>query len=808
MKMLKQGLFIVGLWASFSVAAIERNQVWIDEVDASQVGVALQESPQAGALRDSLVHPWLNRLPGGTRLTEKRGEVSGLPLLHIPIATERFTQGTVSLAGAERASFYLNGVRIGSDVAKAELALATGDHQLLILIEDASDWQSLQVSWEGKAQHDRVDASLPERLRVSQPLMFDAETTEYVAASPNGEFMVWRRQHFTEETGVSAQVDLQVFDVRAERTLFRWQDGSAHSFAWNDDSERLAFIQNNRIRVLNLSDLSVTTVSAELAGARGLTWLSDSRLIFSWNKSGEQDGDLVKRYRALEDRWSYFRDNSQLFVLNTNSRAMKQVTEGSSSISFQSAHRNGQQILVTERLIDYREPAHYLVALREVDLASGDITALGEHRTFNQAFYVNDDIYVVAGPEFGDGAGRNLPDGYLANNYDGQLYRLSRGGEVTALSLNFNPAISSALSLANGDILLSTTDRDRTQLYRYRTGDGQFSRLNTGVDVVNTFSASQESTPQVFFAGSEATKPSRMGRMALNQSTAQIIWDSAPLYFRDHHIHDIREWNFQNEHGDTIYGRVYLPPNFNPRAKYPALVYYYGGTTPVQRGFTGRYPFNQWAAQGYVVYVLQPTGTIGYGQQFSARHVNAWGEYTANDIIEGTKRFLDAHDFVDPERVGHLGASYGGFMTMLLATMTDIFSASMSHAGISNITSYWGQGWWGFLYSGEASKGSFPWNNAELYTQQSPVFHADKVTAPMLLIHGDADTNVPAGESHNMYTALKLLGKEVELVEYLGVDHHVIDRKTRFHWWDTYMAFFDKHLKGQPEWWNYLYPEP
>ncbi|MEL7388112.1 MAG: prolyl oligopeptidase family serine peptidase, partial [Pseudomonadota bacterium] len=185
----------------------------------------------------------------------------------------------------------------------------------------------------------------------------------------------------------------------------------------------------------------------------------------------------------------------------------------------------------------------------------------------------------------------------------------------------------------------------------------------------------------------------------------------------------------------------------------------------------------------------------------------AWGEYTANDIIDGTKAFLDKYNFVDSKRVGNLGASYGGFMTMLLATKTDMFSASIAHAGISNITSYWGQGWWGYLYSAEASKNSYPWNNPSLYSQHSPVFHADKVTTPLLLLHGDSDTNVPVGESHNMYTALKLLGKDVDLIEYKGADHQIFARDKRFDWWNTMLAYFDKNLKDQPQWWQYLYPE-
>jgi dipeptidyl aminopeptidase/acylaminoacyl peptidase len=77
----------------------------------------------------------------------------------------------------------------------------------------------------------------------------------------------------------------------------------------------------------------------------------------------------------------------------------------------------------------------------------------------------------------------------------------------------------------------------------------------------------------------------------------------------------------------------------------------------------------------------------------------------------------------------------------------------------------------------------------------------------LLLLHGTADTNVPTGESIQLYTALKLLGKTVELVEIEGENHHIVDYKKRTLWQKTIFAWFDKWLKDQPEWWNSLYPE-
>jgi dipeptidyl aminopeptidase/acylaminoacyl peptidase len=188
-------------------------------------------------------------------------------------------------------------------------------------------------------------------------------------------------------------------------------------------------------------------------------------------------------------------------------------------------------------------------------------------------------------------------------------------------------------------------------------------------------------------------------------------------------------------------------------------------------------------------------------------HVNNWGITVADEIIKGTRLFLNDHPFTDPERVGCMGASYGGFMTMLLMTRTDIFAAAISHAGISSISSYWGEGYWGYGYSAVASAGSYPWNNRELYVDQSPLFSANKITTPLLLLHGDSDTNVPPGESMQLYVALRLLGRPVELVRVEGEDHHILTYSKRIAWSNTKLAWFDKWLKEQPEWWEELYPE-
>jgi dipeptidyl aminopeptidase/acylaminoacyl peptidase len=146
-------------------------------------------------------------------------------------------------------------------------------------------------------------------------------------------------------------------------------------------------------------------------------------------------------------------------------------------------------------------------------------------------------------------------------------------------------------------------------------------------------------------------------------------------------------------------------------------------------------------------------------------------------------------------------------MTQYLQTLTPIFAAAVSHAGISNVTSYWGEGYWGYSYNAVAAADSYPWNNPDLFTKHGSLFNADKINTPLLLLHGTADTNVPIGESIQLFNALKVLNKTVEFVSVDGENHYISDFPKRILWHNTIMAWFAKWLQDSPEWWDDLYPE-
>ncbi|MCL1142828.1 alpha/beta hydrolase family protein [Shewanella gaetbuli] len=772
----------------------------------------LSKGAHADALRANLVtqltqQESVNIFGEKYRWTEANStsDKSGWVAYQVPISTQRFTQGKLNVSGLENPQVYLNGQLVKS-ANEVTLTLANGDHNIMVLADGYQSDAEFAIAWQGESEVDQLSYTSQDTQRVSAQQLYDSKVISALSLSPNGDYLLQSTTEYRPETGDKAIKVTELIELDDNQVIYRWQDNRPASAVWSDDSDTLAFVANKQIQLLDVESLAIKVAATNLENVSGLQWHNNS-LLFSWQKPFKADEKATsKRFQALEDRWSYWRNNSQIYQLDIASGVIRQLTDNKISSNFADNNSKNNTLLFTRHPVDYAQPAHGLTQLFELNINTLTETLMGEFRTFSGVKYADDGMYIVAGPRFMDGLGMQNPD-IEVNDYDGQLYWRDNKGNISALSKDFDPSIGSITKLDNDDLIVKVTEGDRAPVYLFDKSKKRFKKLDTNMDMTTHIgAATAKSNPMLVFAGTSATVPQKAYKMKLNGSP-KVIFDSQKQSYANTRLGKIEDFDFTNKHGHNIDGRVYLPADFDATKKYPALVYYYGGTSPVGRHFTGRWPFNLWAAQGYVVYVLQPNGATGYGQAFSGRHVNAWGKYSAEDIIEGTQAFLKQYDFVDPKRVGNMGASYGGFMTMYLATQTDIFAASMSHAGISNLSSYWGHGWWGYGYSGVASRGSFPWNNPELYVDQSPLYQADKITTPLLLIHGNADTNVPVGESHYMYTALKLLDKEVELVEFNDQDHHINGHNARFDWWDTTIAWFDLHLKDQPQWWNSLYPE-
>lgn len=539
-------------------------------------------------------------------------------------------------------------------------------------------------------------------------------------------------------------------------------------------------------------------------------------IVYQTTEGAKEKHDQVKQILEPNDRLPGWRSRSNVSIVDVKTGLRRQITAGLRSSGGTLSH-NGKLLYVTISDDDATRRPYYFTTGLVLDLESGRADTLFVREGFvsGAQFSPDDRMLLFTGtPEAFGGIGNACSEGMVPNHYEMELYLmdlashkvepLTKDLDPNIKTVKWSPADNSLYALCEHKDLVSVFRLDMMEKNGRRQSGWEILPLNE--PYVTNISLAEEK-PMMSYTGLSGETTDHSWVMDLKKGKQTSLTDLNPTRLEGIAMGTCHGWNYRNERGDTITGCYYLPPYFDETKQYPMLVYYYGGVSPVGRMLESSYNYQAWAAMGYVVYVLQPSGCTGFGQKFAARHSNAWGDYTADDIIQGTLQFVKEHPFVNAEKIGCLGASYGGFMTQYLQTRTDIFAAAVSHAGISSLASYWGEGNWGYTYSAAASPDSYPWNNVRLYTEHAPLFNADKIKTPILFMHGTVDNNVPIGESIQMFNALKILGKETAFITVDGENHYIADHKKRIRWHDSIMAWFQKWLQDDPTWWNDMYPE-
>ena len=539
----------------------------------------------------------------------------------------------------------------------------------------------------------------------------------------------------------------------------------------------------------------------------------DMRYLFYYDVvEGNKDAGIMRRVKSPDDRIPGDRDRYYLVRYDLESHLAVPVTYGGPSTSITAYSQDGSKLLYIAQRQQPDTYPFYFMSLVEMDINTlrTDTLIKEEQGFITDARYSPDasQIFITAHPEAFGGIGANYAPHPIANNFDHQGFILDKAtGKVRAMTRDFAPSLEGGAvwNHADGKIYFRAETGFDNFIYRLDPSDGKIIRIGTSMPYVKDFSMGDNESKWIAYRGGSFTDDGVAALVNLKTGKETIVADPQKENVRDIEFGKMEQWKFTASDGTEIDGYFCLPPGFDPQKKYPMIVYYYGGTAPTTSTFYHLYSPQTFASRDYVVYLINPSGTTGYGQEFSARHVNAWGKRTAEDIIEGVKLFCKEHSFVNDKKIGCIGASYGGFMTQYLQTLTDIFAAAVSHAGISNVTSYWGEGFWGYSYNSVAAAKSYPWTDPELFTKQGSLFNADKIHTPLLLLHGTVDTNVPIGESIQLFNALRILGRDVEFITVQDENHVVAGFESRIVWQNTIMAWFAKWLQDDPRWWNELY---
>ena len=730
--------------------------------------------------------------------------------------TRRFVSVALEVESEHPAEAIIDGRTVGED--DTELALDPGSHRLVVVTVYDPDVEApwaVTVGLEGE-EVQAVGTSTNGERDLGILDVLDQTTVTDLDLSPEGDRVVLTLARVRPGTDDrESWVERRSTD---DGTLLNTWRGSPEvsQVEFAPIGNRISYVTRNleeKTSSLWIADIEAGSTRAVVEGVEnwgGYLWSpSGETVVFSATKKPEKDERGIKRLSGLLDRMAGHRDISSLYLVRMADGVARRLTTGPVSASAAAFSPDGKRLLVSREVEDYSQRPYSRTELWELDLIEGGAIKLRDFWWLYQVEYAPDGrrLLVRAGPsEFGN-AGIAERLGEPVNDYDGQLFIWDPDSDaVEAVTREFDPAVvNAAWSRHDGAVYMLTVDGEEQNIYRYHPEANEFHRLTTGIESVGAFDVARRAAT-VVAAGTSVWGPQRI--VILDELTAspRLLFEPAAERFRTVRRGAVEPWNFTASDGRTVVGRVYLPVGFDAKTRYPAIVNYYGGTSPIDRSFGGRYPAEFWAANGYVVYVLNPTGAYGWGQANSTVHVNDWGEVTSRQIIDATTAFLSSHPYVDPERVGCIGASYGGFMTMTLVTKTNLFAAAVAHAGISALSSYWGEGYWGYSYGAVANADSFPWNREDVFVDRSPLFHADAVTTPILLTHGDDDPNVPPGESDQFFAALKLLGAPVEYLRVAGLGHLIMEHDKRALWSRSIVAWFDRWLKDQPEWWEALYP--
>jgi len=245
--------------------------------------------------------------------------------------------------------------------------------------------------------------------------------------------------------------------------------------------------------------------------------------------------------------------------------------------------------------------------------------------------------------------------------------------------------------------------------------------------------------------------------------------------------------------GAEIQSLLVKPPGFNPNQKYPALVLVHGGPQgDWNDGWGYRWNAQMFAAHGYVVMMTNFHGSTGYGQKFVEEISGDWGGAPYQDVMLATD-YLESLPYVDKTRVGAAGASFGGFMIDWIAGHTQRFKALVSHDGVFDQPSMYGET--EEIWFPEWEFKGVPWKNPELYEKWSPSKSAQYIQTPMLIVEGELDFRVPTGQAFQIFTALQRRGVPSKLLYFPDEGHWVMKPQNSQLWFKTVLGWLDGYLK-------------
>ena len=528
-------------------------------------------------------------------------------------------------------------------------------------------------------------------------------------------------------------------------------------------------------------------------GVASYAWAPDSaRIAFVTTdpRSSDEDAAIRKRddERVFEGDFRY----QHLWTIDLESKAATRLTDGKSYTltGAPSWAPDGKRLVFsakpTTMIRDYRSDVYV------ADVAAKSIEKISTNAGPDTSPQWSPDGALIAwtaepttAKPIGDGT---LPS-YIGHSHL-MLYDVAKKTTRDAWNGSFDVDVTTPNWSPDGkQIVFVAGRRAYSEAFRYDLASGQYAQLTRE----KTLSYGSRSRDGHIIAVT-LDSPQMPGEVHVTDASFAIfkkLTDTNPQA-ASFALGDAEVVTWKSSDGWDVEGVLLKPVGFTAGKKYPMLVVAHGGPAGayVNNYRVGGLEGGQlWAGQGWAVFYPNPRGSTNYGEKFLRANVNDWGGGDYRDIMTGVDALV-ARGIADPDRLAHIGWSYGGYMTAWVVSQTNRFKAAMVGAGLTNMTSMYGTNDIPNVlvtyFGGYPTKETLP-----LYTARSAMTFIDNVQTPTLILHGANDERVPTGQAFEMYRGLKDRGKITELVFYPREGHgiseyyHVKDRLTRIQDWVT-----------------------